>query len=96
MIGYGIPTVTVDYTNDTNIFDPNNKDHFQINQLANRESNLYRLNKAIISAYRKAKLPVQVARQVAARNATQILDKLLGDTEEIEVSENIDLAVESS
>lgn len=96
MIGYGIPTVTVDYTNDTNIFDPDNKDHFQVDFSASRESNLYKLNKAIISAYRKSKLPVQVAREVAARNATQILDRLLTLSSVVEVSENIDLVAENS
>lgn len=81
---YGIPTVTVDYTNDTAIFDPNDKDQFQVDPSLGRENNVYRLSKTIIAVYRKAGLPVRVGKEVAARNATQIIDALLNPVVEVE------------
>lgn len=71
---FGIPTMTTDYTNDTGIFDPKN---FQVDPSLSREKNLYYLHKAIVSAYRTAKIPRKVANEVAERNANIILDELL-------------------
>lgn len=73
---FGIPTMTTDYTNDPEIFDPKK---FQVNPDLSREKNLYYLHKAIVTAYRKAKIPRKVANEVAERNANNILDTLLSE-----------------
>ncbi len=74
---FGIPTLVTDYSNDPTIFDPNDDRLFKVDAEASRETNLYRLQKAMVAAYRKAGVPNKTAKEVAVRSGSGILDALL-------------------
>lgn len=67
---YGIPTITMDYSIDPQIFDIND---FKYRLDMSEEKNLYWLKKMIVSAYRKSGISGKLADAIAVRNASELI-----------------------